>query len=82
MTYERARKPLVAARAVPEGRLLLETDAPDQTPRPLHRTRNEPANLPLVVSALAAALGVTADEAGALTAGNARRLFRLPPGPP
>ncbi len=82
LTYEGARKPVAAARAVPRERLLVETDAPDQTPRPLHRTRNEPANLPLVVSALAAALGVTADEAGALTAGNARRLFRLPPGPP
>ena len=38
VTYERARRPLEAARAVPPGRLLLETDAPDQTPRP-HRGR-------------------------------------------
>jgi TatD DNase family protein len=77
LTYERARKPHDAARAVPRDRLLLETDAPDQTPRP-HRGRNEPAFLPLVAAALAAALGTTAAEVDALTTANARALFRLP----
>jgi TatD DNase family protein len=76
VTYERARKPLQAARAVPPGRLLLETDAPDQTPRP-HRGRNEPALLPLVAGALAAALGRSPAELEADTAANARALFRL-----
>jgi TatD DNase family protein len=77
VTYERARKPLLAARAVPPGRLLLETDAPDQTPRP-HRGRNEPAHLPLVAAALAAALGRPPAALAAETAANARALFRLP----
>jgi TatD DNase family protein len=76
LTYERARKPLEAARAVPRERLLVETDAPDQTPRP-HRGRNEPAYLPGVLAALAGALGLGAAEADALTAANARALFRL-----
>lgn len=81
VTYEKVRKPLEALRAVPRGRLLLETDAPDQTPRP-HRGRNEPAYLPLVAAAAASALGMPVDELDALTTGNARRLFRLdrPPG--
>ena len=78
VTYERARRPLLAARAVPPERLLLETDAPDQTPRP-HRGRCEPGFLAEVRDALAAALGATAAEVDALTTGNARRLFRLPP---
>jgi TatD DNase family protein len=56
----------------------VETDAPDQTPRP-HRGRNEPAWLPLVVDALARALEVPAAEVAELTAVNARRLFRLAP---
>ena len=64
-------------RAVPADRLLVETDAPDQTPRPL-RGRNEPAHLALVAAALAAAVGTTQDELGRRTAANARALFRLP----
>ena len=78
VTYERARKPLDAARAVARERLLLETDAPDQTPRP-RRGRNEPAHLPLVAAALAAAVGASVEEVDALTSANARALFRLPP---
>lgn len=79
VTYERARRPLEAARAVPPERLLLETDAPDQTPRP-HRGRNEPAHLPAIAGALAAALGSTVAEVDARTTASARALFRLPPG--
>jgi TatD DNase family protein len=78
VTYETARKPLEAARAVPRDRLLVETDAPDQTPRP-RRGRNEPSYLPLVVEAVARALGLPAAEVGAFTAANARRVFRLAP---
>jgi TatD DNase family protein len=77
VTYERARRPLDAARAVPEGRLLVETDAPDQTPRPC-RGRNEPAHLPRVVAAVAGALGLSRAEVDARTSANARALFRLP----
>jgi len=76
VTYERARKPAAAARAVPADRLLLETDAPDQTPRPL-RGRNEPAHLPLVAAAVASAVGTTVAELEARTTRNARVLFRL-----
>ncbi len=76
LTYPRARKPAAAARAVPRDRLLIETDAPDQTPRP-HRGRNEPAFLALVAAALGAALGMPAAELDALTSGNARRLFGI-----
>ncbi|MBK9517330.1 MAG: TatD family hydrolase [Anaeromyxobacter sp.] len=77
LTWERARKPLLAARAVPGDRLLLETDAPDQTPRP-HHGRCEPAHLAEVCAGLAAATGRTPAEVDALTSASARRLFRLP----
>ena len=76
VTYETARKPLAAVRAVPEDRLLLETDAPDQTPRP-HRGRNEPAFVAEIAAAVARALGTTVDEVDARTTANARALFRL-----
>lgn len=77
VTWDRARKPLLAARAVAPERLLIETDAPDQTPRP-DRGRNEPARLPLIAAALARALDRPVGELDALTSANARRLFRLP----
>jgi TatD DNase family protein len=81
LTYERARRPLEALRAVPEDRLVLETDAPDQTPRP-EQGRNEPAHLTRIAAAAAAALGVTVEQLDRRTTANARRLFRLeaPPG--
>lgn len=81
VTYERAKKPLLAARAVPPDRLLVETDAPDQTPRP-HRGRNEPALLPGIAAALAAAVGLAVAELDASTTANARALFRLGPAAP
>ncbi len=81
VTYERARRPLDAARAVPPGRLLLETDAPDQTPRP-HRGRNEPAHLPAIAATLATALGLPVAELDERTSASARALFRLPPRSP
>jgi TatD DNase family protein len=76
LTHEGARKAPAAARAAPRDRILLETDAPDQTPHP-HRGRNEPAFLPVVAGALAAALGLSLAEVDALTTENARALFRL-----
>ncbi len=77
VTYARARKPLAAARAVPRDRLLLETDAPDQTPAPHRGGRNEPAYLPLIAAGMAAALGVSTTDVDAMTTVNARALFRI-----
>lgn len=70
-----ARKPRRAAAAVPDGRLLAETDAPDQTPAARRGGRNEPAYLPEVIAALAEARGTTPAAIAALTSTNARRRF-------
>lgn len=51
VTWATAKKPLHALVRVPRDRLLAETDAPDQCPRP-HHGRNEPAFLPHVVEAM------------------------------
>jgi TatD DNase family protein len=75
VTYRNAKKPLAAARAVDNTLLLAETDAPDQTPVPHPRTRNEPAFLADVIAGLAAARGIPAAEIAELTARNARRIF-------
>lgn len=69
------KKVLGALRAVPGERLLLETDAPDQSPR--RGERNEPAFLPEVVDFAARARGEEPEVLARVTAENARRLFRL-----
>jgi TatD DNase family protein len=79
ITFENARRGPAAARAVPRELLLLETDAPDQTPRP-HHGRCEPAHLVEVGAGLARAIGVPLAELDALTTANARRILGLPPG--
>lgn len=62
-----ARKVIAAAAAVPDGRLLVETDAPDQCA--------EPAELPSVVDAVARARGATVEAIRQLTYDNALALF-------
>jgi TatD DNase family protein len=77
ITYSGARKPKEAARAVPGERLLVETDAPDQTPEARRPGRNEPALLPEIVEAVAVARGEALEDVARCTAQNARRLFRM-----
>lgn len=78
ITFENARRGPAALRAVPRELLLLETDAPDQTPRP-HHGRCEPAHLREVAAGAAKVLGMEVGELDALTSANARRLLGLPP---
>ena len=77
VTYSNARRPLEAARAVPDALLLAETDAPDQAPEPHRGQRSEPAFVAEVIAGLAAARRQDPRETAALTTRNARRLFRL-----
>jgi len=75
VTFEDARRPLDAARAVPLDRLLLETDAPDQAPHPHRGGRSEPSYLPLIRDALARARGEAVEALAEATTGNALALF-------
>lgn len=83
--HERKARQREAFRVVPPDRLLVETDAPDQTlpatanPRPLAasdgRPLNHPANLDAVHAGLAAFLGEPVESLAARVAVNFRRLF-------
>jgi len=75
VTYDNARRPLEAARAVPPDLLLAETDAPDQAPAAHRGNRSEPAYLPEIVAGLAAARGEPVEQVASRTAANARRIF-------
>lgn len=78
VTYRNASRALEVVRAAPLERLLVETDAPDQTPEPHRPAANEPAYLPAIVEAVARAKQLSIDEVAQRTAESARRLFRLP----
>ncbi len=73
VTWPGAKRPRAALLAVPDDRLLLETDAPDQPPASRRGGRNEPALLAEIARAVAGIRGrpVSADGAG-LGWGNAR----------
>ncbi len=62
-------------RNAPLDMLLSETDAPYVTPAPHRGKRNESAYIPLIVSAIAFAKGITEDAAREQLLLNARRMF-------
>ncbi|MEO5366753.1 MAG: TatD family hydrolase [Magnetococcus sp. WYHC-3] len=78
VTWERARRYHQLARVVPDGAIVLETDAPDLPPAGWEGRRNEPALLPRVAVALALLRGVTPEALATLADANARRLLHLP----
>jgi TatD DNase family protein len=77
VTFKNASRALQIARELPLDRLLVETDAPDQTPEPHRPAPNEPAFLAAVVGAVARARGLSFEAVAQATAANARRLFQL-----
>ena len=68
-----------AVRAVPEGWLLAETDAPYLAPVPRRGKRNEPALVTHVVAALADIRGEEVGAVAEATAENAQRFYALGP---
>lgn len=64
-------------RAVPDDRLLVETDAPYLAPVPHRGRRNEPAYVRETARVVAEVRGIAPDELAALTWANARRFYAL-----
>ena len=79
VTFPRAGSIRDAAKIVPAGRLLAETDSPFLAPVPFRGKRNEPAHVVHVVDALAQARGIPAAELGATAAANFVSLFGYTP---
>ncbi len=77
VTFRNAGAVREAVRRVPRDRLLVETDSPYLAPVPHRGRRNEPAHVAEVARAVAAIWGVPPEEAAAVTAENALRLFRI-----
>jgi TatD DNase family protein len=76
-TFTKVPHQLQTAKEVPLQKLLLETDAPFLTPRPLRGTVNEPAHVRLVAEFLAGLRAQTIEDVAANTSHNAQTLFAL-----
>lgn len=81
VTFRNARELRAAAVLVPDGQLLVETDAPYLTPHPHRGKPNEPVNLPYTVRGLAELRDQDVAELASVCTANAERVFGLR-GPP
>jgi TatD DNase family protein len=77
VTFANAGDVREAAGFAPADRILVETDSPFLTPVPHRGKTNEPAFVPLVGAAVAAARGCTVEEIAETTARNAAVVFDL-----
>lgn len=77
LTFRRDRGLRQVAAALPLDRLMVETDSPLLAPEGFRGKRNEPARVAQVGEVLARLHGVAVEEVARITAGNARRCFRL-----
>lgn len=77
VTFAKAEQIRDAARVVPLGRLLAETDSPFLAPAPYRGEANEPAFVVLNVARIAEVLGLSTADVAAATYDNARRVFRV-----
>jgi len=75
VSFKNARELRAAAAIAPLERVLVETDSPFLAPEPHRGRRNEPALVPVVGAALAAAMGRPVAEVAEATAAGARAVF-------
>jgi TatD DNase family protein len=75
MTFTKKSEQLEAAKAVPQDRLLLETDAPWLTPHPFRGKVGEPKYVRVTAEFLSNLRGETLEELAAATTRNAQQLF-------
>lgn len=77
-TYPKAPELREAAAAVPEDRILVETDSPYLSPQPVRGRRNEPAHIVHTIAVLAEVRGEAPEMLAARTHANATVAFGLP----
>jgi len=77
ISYKNAQELRGACAVVPLERLLVETDSPYLAPVPHRGKPNEPAFVPAVGAAVAAATGVSMEEIASATSANASSIFGL-----
>lgn len=76
-TFKNARRALEVAAAIPQDRLLLETDAPYLAPEPERGHRNDSSLIPYTAAVIAKIRGLDTQELIDAACENARRLFNI-----
>ena len=76
-TFKNARRPAAVAAAVPDNRLLLETDAPYMAPEPYRGQRCDSSLIAYTAAHIAQLRGIDTDTLLQQTAHNARQLFGI-----
>lgn len=76
-TYDRAKRLHKVIANVPQERILLETDAPDQPDSQWRGKRNEPGRLAVIARTVAELTGTPIETIAGITTGNAQRLFGI-----
>jgi TatD DNase family protein len=78
VTFKKSEALRSIAAAVPEDRILIETDSPYLSPEPVRKIkRNEPAHVLHTAECLAKVRGTTLEAFAAQTTANAKRLFLM-----
>lgn len=77
VTYQGARKALLAIEKLPIERILIETDSPYLTPVPLQKQRNSPVHVKAVAEVIAQIKHMPLEDVIRITAENAARLFKI-----
>jgi TatD DNase family protein len=78
VTYKKSDALRAIAAAVPDDRILVETDSPYLSPEPVRKIqRNEPAHVAHTAALLAEVRGTTLEHFAAQTTANAKRLFKV-----
>jgi TatD DNase family protein len=78
VTYKKSDELRSIAAAIPDDRILIETDSPYLSPEPVRKVkRNEPAHVLHTATCLAEVRGTTLEAFAAQTTANAKRLFHL-----
>ena len=75
LTFAKHKDEVLAA--IPEDRLLLETDCPYMTPVPFRGTPNEPKHIPIVAEKMAALKGLSREKVEQMTTENALRFYSI-----
>lgn len=77
VTFKNAKKVKEVAELVPLDRLLVETDAPYQTPTPFRGKRNDPSKVRFIILEIGRLRGMDPVEVGRITDENARRIYGI-----
>lgn len=77
LTFKNARHAPEVLRAIPEDKILIETDCPYLSPEPFRGKRNEPAYVSYIAEKMSDILGKPRDAVEKITYENACRLFAV-----